>query len=1025
MAIGMRYAGRSVMGARSAAALAIAAGTIVGASGVAHGAILNWTNAAGGSAGTAGNWSPAQVPAAADTLVFNTTAGVQSYGVTFAAATPASTAMTFNQDNVTLTMSAPHTTSGALSVGVNSGEAPGVTLTTGLWNVGGAVTIGQNTGSAGTLNVNDDDADLAVTGAASDMTVGSNGNGTLAITAGGLVVVPDQFLLGSGSTSVAGLTVSGATSTLPLVRSTLQVNGASQSRFGAGGDATVSIANGGLADFAGDLVVSNGSASTSAVTIAGFGGVIPTRAKLDVAGDLLLGHNTGGAAAGAATMNVNAGGDLVVGGTLFVAGDPDGGTAVLHTEVDANVDAGSIEIGTGATLDLDDGTIDINGGTFANTTGAFLAIPGGAGNPVVTMRSGASGTLPSFSGNSLRLGSGAGANAVDFDVRTGSDLTCAANLFLGDGTDDIGRMTVNGVGSTLTVTTSNLVVGFTGQGRLEAELGGAVTAAVLEVGMLPGSDGFVLVESPGSVLSVFRFDVGGSGSNAGGSGRLSVSAGGTMNVTGSFPCVIWPGGVLEVAQTGANLNALNATLDVRGELEVEDGGLLNAAQIIVRNGGSLSGPTNIAGAATINARTRIESGGTLELVSGDLTVGSVSASDGFNAQVGSTVSVGAHTLTLHDQNLATVDSVTINGGRIVAPNGLEIVPNGDLVGTGTIDGIIAFIAGGGTVTATGTDGITINGRLSNPFGGCGGTKFTFTNGDPISGWAGAGAINARVEFRVGTQVIAVANMTMGNSSMTDGVIFETATQMHLNSHAITLLDSNSVVAAALTDMDGGTLSSVNGLHINPGAVLRGHGTINCPSGVLNLNGPGTIDPDDRSGADGPYDGVGGFSVNGGFAMAPTSTYLFETAGYNSEFQQQCDVIDVNGHASLNGTLNVSFILGYTPSLCDEFTVMRYDSRSGVFANVNLPPGVTGGVRYEATRAVLFFNSVGCDGIDFNNDGLFPDNQDLEDFLSVFGGGNCGNAGVPCSDDIDFNNDCLFPDNADIEAYFNVFGGGTC
>jgi len=73
-------------------------------------------------------------------------------------------------------------------------------------------------------------------------------------------------------------------------------------------------------------------------------------------------------------------------------------------------------------------------------------------------------------------------------------------------------------------------------------------------------------------------------------------------------------------------------------------------------------------------------------------------------------------------------------------------------------------------------------------------------------------------------------------------------------------------------------------------------------------------------------------------------------------------------------------------------------------------------------------SLACDSIDFNNDGLFPDNQDLQDFLSVFGGGVCGGqtpTDPPCNTDIDFNNDGLFPDNEDIISLFRVFGGGAC
>ncbi|HYF16079.1 MAG TPA: hypothetical protein VD971_13500 [Phycisphaerales bacterium] len=65
----------------------------------------------------------------------------------------------------------------------------------------------------------------------------------------------------------------------------------------------------------------------------------------------------------------------------------------------------------------------------------------------------------------------------------------------------------------------------------------------------------------------------------------------------------------------------------------------------------------------------------------------------------------------------------------------------------------------------------------------------------------------------------------------------------------------------------------------------------------------------------------------------------------------------------------------------------------------------------------------CDSIDFNGDGLFPDNQDLVDFLSVFGGGACSND--PSCGDLDFNNDGLFPDNEDIRSLLRVFGGGAC
>jgi hypothetical protein len=65
----------------------------------------------------------------------------------------------------------------------------------------------------------------------------------------------------------------------------------------------------------------------------------------------------------------------------------------------------------------------------------------------------------------------------------------------------------------------------------------------------------------------------------------------------------------------------------------------------------------------------------------------------------------------------------------------------------------------------------------------------------------------------------------------------------------------------------------------------------------------------------------------------------------------------------------------------------------------------------------------CDGIDFNNDGLFPDDNDLITFLVVLAGGECPDGNF-CND-IDFNNDELFPDDSDLIAFLRVLAGGEC
>ncbi len=65
---------------------------------------------------------------------------------------------------------------------------------------------------------------------------------------------------------------------------------------------------------------------------------------------------------------------------------------------------------------------------------------------------------------------------------------------------------------------------------------------------------------------------------------------------------------------------------------------------------------------------------------------------------------------------------------------------------------------------------------------------------------------------------------------------------------------------------------------------------------------------------------------------------------------------------------------------------------------------------------------GCGDIDFNNDGIAPDDGDLADFLSVLAGGPCSSG---CCDSIDFNGNCIFPQDEDLIDFLRVLAGGPC
>jgi hypothetical protein len=83
------------------------------------------------------------------------------------------------------------------------------------------------------------------------------------------------------------------------------------------------------------------------------------------------------------------------------------------------------------------------------------------------------------------------------------------------------------------------------------------------------------------------------------------------------------------------------------------------------------------------------------------------------------------------------------------------------------------------------------------------------------------------------------------------------------------------------------------------------------------------------------------------------------------------------------------------------------------------------VRHNSPDDDAFVEFAGdevCDSIDFNADGLYPDDNDLLDFLSVLAGGTCSTSAC---NDIDFNNDGLFPDDTDLIAYLNALAGVGC
>ncbi len=123
----------------------------------------------------------------------------------------------------------------------------------------------------------------------------------------------------------------------------------------------------------------------------------------------------------------------------------------------------------------------------------------------------------------------------------------------------------------------------------------------------------------------------------------------------------------------------------------------------------------------------------------------------------------------------------------------------------------------------------------------------------------------------------------------------------------------------LTINSGNTLTVSSTLTQN--GILKGNGTLV----NANLTNAGIISPGNSPGKlslTGNFDnGSGAMNMELGGATTAGTDY---------------DQFAVSGTATLSGTLNVSFVSAFTPTMGDQFVIMTYASKTGTFATTNLP-----------------------------------------------------------------------------------------
>ena len=234
---------------------------------------------------------------------------------------------------------------------------------------------------------------------------------------------------------------------------------------------------------------------------------------------------------------------------------------------------------------------------------------------------------------------------------------------------------------------------------------------------------------------------------------------------------------------------------------------------------------------------------------------------------------------------------------------------------------------------------------------------------------GGGLIDGRV-FAAGGSVIDVNGaLTIGDASIGSG--FFSDGEMNVHEHSVTLLDSNEAVLGSLTTLGSGmlsgTLTAANGFLLEEGKNLIGQGTVNGEfhnDGDVSGSGTGIVFNDLVTG----IGSANNVTYNGGFSPghSPAEVFLRGTTNFGSANTlfielgglvpgDQFDRLNSSGTIGVDGTLDVSYINGFTPAAGNSFEFISANAVNGTFGTVNLPTlplGLEWEVVYSADAITL-------------------------------------------------------------------------
>jgi T5SS/PEP-CTERM-associated repeat protein len=632
---------------------------------------------------------------------------------------------------------------------------------------------------------------------------------------------------------------------------------------------------------------------------------------------------------------------------------------------------------------------DVNVGAFSSTSGSLLITRSGSATP------GSLSCAHLYAGEGGGPGTGVGATgSITFSSgATGHVSGDGSEVAVGFGSQATGTLTVTDAGSVLELRAGGFfgVGGFitvgagTSQGTLRIENGGRLSAIDAAFGTDAGSNGAVTVTGAGSALETYGltgFEVGSAGQ-----GSLILSAGGQVvsglnrNNTGvSIASSTGSAGSVTITGTGSSWTETgNFYIGGRNDfgtcvnggsaiLRIQSAGLVQASGLKFFSGGELTvdnGSTQTPGLMLIGGANSLPTGGTL----GDLVIGRAAPGRmeirtggtvfddrgfiGFNAgKNGAVLVTGAGSQWSNTGSVsvgqAAIGSLQIFDGGSVISNDAFIAYSNALGNEAVVSGAGSnwtisnklFIGGsglgpggsgtlrienGGVVTATAatlynTGGLIFgaNATLNTPLNVLGGyiefivDQTTFPNNMTL----GTGGVGLYTYNTGGAYTATLTGSISGSGGLTAGNVLG-------STPGVFILTGSSNYTGATT-LNAGTLrvngSIASAVTVKNGVTLGGSGSV----GSVVVNSGGIVSPGNSPGK---------LSVNGNYTQNSGGVLNIEIGGA-SPGAGGYDQLAVSGTATLGGTLNLSLVNGFRPTVGQTFNIITSSSEAGNFSTIN-------------------------------------------------------------------------------------------